>query len=186
MTSPRTATAKSLLRAQIRAARDVFVAIEAPTIPVPDALRERLSHGVTIASYVPLGSEADPSPLARAAVAAGCAVALPHVVSRAEPMRFLAWDAEDDLVPGAFGLHQPHHAAPALAPDIILTPLVAFDASLNRLGQGAGHYDRAFALFPDAWRLGVAWSVQEVDALPVDAWDVPLHAIVTEQGLMLR
>ena len=36
-------------------------------------------------------------------------------------------------------------------------------------------------LFPDAWRIGVAWSVQQVDALPTDPWDLPLHAIVTEQ-----
>ena len=50
----------------------------------------------------------------------------------------------------------------------------------NRLGQGAGQYDRAFAAHPAAWRIGVAWSVQQVDALAPDPWDVPLHAIVTE------
>ena len=125
--------------------------------------------------------EADPSALARAAVAAGCAIALPHVTTRDLPMRFLAWDAEADLIPGPFGLHHPPHDAPALAPDIVLTPLIAFDAALNRLGQGAGYYDRAFAAFPDAWRIGIAWSVQRVDALYVEPWDMPLHAVATEQ-----
>ena len=147
----------------------------------PQVFLDRLSPGLTVASYVPMGSEADPSPFARAAVDAGCVIALPHVTRRSEPMRFLAWDSEDDLIPGVFGLHQPHHESPALAPDIILTPLVAFDGKLNRLGQGAGYYDGAFARFPRAWRIGIAWSVQHVDALPVEAWDMPLHAVVTEQ-----
>jgi 5-formyltetrahydrofolate cyclo-ligase len=147
----------------------------------PSIFLSRLSPGLTVTSYVPMGSEADPSPFARAAVEAGCVIALPHVTRRNEPMRFLAWDSEDDLIPGVFGLHQPHHESPALAPDIILTPLVAFDGALNRLGQGAGYYDGAFARFPQAWRIGIAWSVQRVDALPVEEWDVPLHAVVTEQ-----
>ena len=141
-----------------------------------------LAPGLTVTSYVPVGSEADPSPLARAAVEAGCVIALPHVTTRAEPMRFLAWDSEKALIPGPFGLFQPHHDAPECAPDIILTPLLAFDAKLNRLGQGAGYYDRAFAQFPLARRIGVAWSVQQVDAVPTDAWDMPLHAVITEQG----
>jgi len=149
--------------------------------PPPEFLA-RLSPGLTVTSYVPMGSEADPSPFARAAVEAGCVIALPPVPRRSEPMRFLAWDSEADLIPGPFGLHQPHHESPALVPDIILTPLVAFDGKLNRLGQGAGYYDGAFAAFPQAWRIGIAWSVQRVDAVPVDDWDVPLHAVATEQG----
>jgi 5-formyltetrahydrofolate cyclo-ligase len=172
---------KPALRARIRAARDIFVVSGPPAITPPAAFIARLEHGLTVSSYVPLGSEADPAPLARAAVERGCAIALPHVTIRSQPMRFLSWDSEDDLIAGPFDLRQPHHEAPALAPDIILTPLVAFDAKLNRLGQGAGYYDRAFAEFPDAWRIGVAWSVQQVDALPVDPWDMPLHAIITEK-----
>ena len=73
------------------------------------------------------------------------------------------------------------HDLAELTPDIVLTPLVGFDRRGTRLGQGAGHYDRAFAAHPAAWRVGIAWSVQEVDALPADAWDVPLHAIATER-----
>jgi 5-formyltetrahydrofolate cyclo-ligase len=177
---------KTTLRASIRGRRDAFVAGNPPAITVPAQFTQRLSHGLTIASYVPLGSEADPSPLARQAVEAGCVLALPHITSRAEPMRFLAWETEAALIAGPFGLSQPAADAIELRPDIILTPLVAFDAKLNRLGQGAGHYDRAFERFPDAWRIGVAWSVQQVESLPVEPWDVALHALVTEQGWMTR
>ena len=82
---------------------------------------------------------------------------------------------------GPFGLLQPPGDAEEVVPDLILTPLVAFDRTLARLGQGAGHYDRAFARFPNARRIGVAFSVQQVDRLPTDPWDMPLHAIITER-----
>jgi len=172
---------KSALRARIRAARDAFFAAAPPAIEPPPALLARLEHGLTVASYVPVGSEIDPSPLARAAVERGCEIVLPHVTVRSQPMRFLAWDSEAALIAGPFGLSQPHHEAAAMAPDIILTPLLAFDSALNRLGQGAGYYDRAFAQFPNAWRIGVAWSVQQVESLPQEPWDVPLNAIITER-----
>ncbi|MDO7842474.1 5-formyltetrahydrofolate cyclo-ligase [Sphingomonas immobilis] len=177
---------KPTLRAHARAARDAFFASSPAPIAAPAEFLEHLRAGLTVTSYVPLGSEADPVLLARAAVEAGCLIALPHVTTRSAPMRFLAWDAADDLHVGPMGLQQPHHEAPALAPDIILTPLLAFDAKLDRLGQGAGYYDRAFAEFPGALRIGVAWAVQQVDSLPVDAWDMPLHAVITESGWISR
>jgi 5-formyltetrahydrofolate cyclo-ligase len=171
---------KQALRGQMRAARKAFVLEAHPDIAVPQAFLDRLEHGLTVASYVSMGGEADPSPLARAAVEAGCEIVLPHVVDRATPLRFLAWDTEAALIAGPLGLQQPAHTAAERQPDIILTPLVAFDAALNRLGQGAGHYDRAFVAFPGAWRVGLAWSIQQVESLPTDPWDVPLHAIATE------
>lgn len=131
-----------------------------------------------------MGSEADPAQLAAAAASVGCQLALPHVVDRAAPIRFLAWAFGAPLVDGPFGLRQPDAAAEEVPPDAILTPLVGFDAHLNRLGQGAAHYDRAFARYPDAWRVGVAWSVQQVPAIPSDVWDVPLHAVITEEGML--
>ena len=73
---------KQALRARLRAARDAFVTTKPPPIAVPDAFRARLDRGLTVTSYVPIGSEADPSPLARAAVEAGCVLALPHVTVR--------------------------------------------------------------------------------------------------------
>ncbi|MES2095832.1 MAG: 5-formyltetrahydrofolate cyclo-ligase [Pseudomonadota bacterium] len=175
-------TDKATLRAQLRSSRDAFVAAHPPAIVAPPQLLERLERGLTVTSYVPVGSEADPALLARAAAEAGCVIALPHVTVRSEPMRFLEWETEAALEAGPYGLSQPAANAAERRPDIILTPLLAFDAKLNRLGQGAGYYDRVFARFPDAWRIGVAWSVQQIDDLPVEAWDVRLHAVVTEQG----
>ena len=168
---------KRILRGHLRAARDG--ADRRASISPPVAFRERLVPGLVVAAYVPVGSEAHPGPLARAALAAGCTLALPHVVDRASPIRFLAW-TDAPLVAGPFGLSQPAGDGRTVAPDIILTPLLGFDRRGNRLGQGAGHYDRAFAAYPAAWRVGVAWAMQEVAALVPDPWDVPLHAVVTE------
>jgi 5-formyltetrahydrofolate cyclo-ligase len=178
-------TDKKALRAQLRAARDGFFADNHPRLPVPALLRERLAPGVVVASYLPIGSEADPAPLVQAARDAGCVLALAWVAGRATPMEFLRWDLNTVIEAGPMGLRQPPRSAPVVAPDVILTPLVGFDSRLNRLGQGAGFYDRAFVQHPDAWRLGLAWSVQEVPKLPADPWDVPLHAILTEQALHL-
>jgi len=172
-------TDKRTIRAEKRAARERFAG---GMIEPPEQFLALLSRGLTVASYVPIGGEADPSPLARAAVEAGCAIVLPHVVNRATPLRFLAWDTEAALVAGPFGLSQPAATAEPRAPDMILTPLVAFDSALNRIGQGAGYYDRAFTGFPDARRIGVAWSFQQVARIDPEPWDVPLHFVVTEQG----
>ena len=89
--------------------------------------------------------------------------------------------AEVALSDGPFGLRQPAAHHPPLAPHVVLTPLVGFDRRGNRLGQGAGHYDRAFAAFPAARRIGIALDVQETDQLRPDPWDVPLHAIATNR-----
>lgn len=174
---------KLALRAQLRAERDAFAAEASEAILAPDAFLARLRPEMTVATYVAVGSEADPTQLAAAAAERGCALALPFVVDRTTPIRFLAWQMGEPLVEGPFSLRQPHAGSPEVAPDVILTPLVGFDARLNRLGQGAAHYDRAFARYPEAIRIGVAWSMQEVPAVPSDIWDVPLHAVVTEKGM---
>jgi 5-formyltetrahydrofolate cyclo-ligase len=173
-------TDKQRLRAAARAARDAFAAAPHPPIRVDAGFVALLSPGLVVASYAPIGSEADPAPLERAAIAAGCALALPHVVDRATPLRFLSWSPDARLTTGPFGLRQPPGDGAAVAPDLVLTPLVAFDRRRHRIGQGAGHYDRAFAAFPQARRIGVAWSVQRLDAIPADPWDMPLDAIATE------
>ncbi len=177
-------TDKRVLRAQLRAARDGFFAAGPPAIEPPALFLNALRPGIVVASYVPIGSEADPAAFDRAALAAGAMLALPVVSDRATPIVFRSATAAP-LETGPFGLRQPPESARPLAPDIVLTPLVGFDPRGRRLGQGAGHYDRAFAEWPGALRIGIAWSVQEVVALPADPWDVALHAIVTERGVVI-
>ena len=70
--------------------------------------------------------------------------------------------------------------------DALLIPLVGFDARGNRLGMGAGFYDRALAkrLGRRPLAIGVAFGCQQVDSLPVDPWDQPLDYVVTDAGVI--
>jgi 5-formyltetrahydrofolate cyclo-ligase len=179
---------KSELRAQYRALRADFAdglgeserAIAFSKAPAP--LAEHFKAGRTVAAYIPVGSEADPRALLQQASDMGCATALPHVTSRAAPMQFLYWSPDDPLQAGPFGLKQPESVSEPCEPDVILVPLVAFDSRLMRLGQGAGHYDRALSLLDNAFTVGIAWSVQQAPSLPADPWDIPLNAILTEKA----
>ena len=152
----------------------------------PAVLSEHFVQVRTVAGFIPVGSEADPRALLTIAHAAGCKTALPFVTSRASPMQFLRWSPGDPLHEGPFGLMQPSSAAELCEPDVILTPLVAFDRSLMRLGQGAGHYDRALSLLDRAFVVGIAWSIQEAPLLPADPWDIPLNAVLTEKAWIAR
>lgn len=103
-----------------------------------------------------------------------------------------------DLRPGRYGIAEPDPvrcpaidmdavpgSASAFAPDLAVIPGVAFDRRGNRLGHGAGYYDR-FLAHPAMARtalVGLAYAFQIVPALPVAPWDRPVHALCTEEGL---
>ncbi len=175
---------KPALRSELRRLRRSFVAGDRSPLVPPGLFLNALRQGMIVASYVPVGSEADPSRFEAAAVYAGATLAWPVVVDRESPIQFHTAPG-GQMVEGPFGLRQPAGDSAPVVPDIILTPLLGFDSRCNRLGQGAGHYDRAFAAWPEALRIGIAWSVQQVDELPRDPWDMPLDAIVTETELIL-
>jgi 5-formyltetrahydrofolate cyclo-ligase len=184
---------KSDLRREIRERRDDFAATLDPAVAAiafriaPTPLKQWIDDARCVAGYISIQSEADPAAFIAHAAEAGRVTALPYVESRVVPIRFLRWTPGDPLVAGPFGLMQPDRAtADEVEPDLILTPLVGFDRRLHRLGQGAGHYDRAFARWPDARRVGIAWSVQETDFVPDDQWDVPLNAVLTEREWIER
>jgi 5-formyltetrahydrofolate cyclo-ligase len=180
-------TSKSAMRRIFRRKRDEFVAALSPQdlkiafSAAPSPLKTIFAPGKTVAAYVGICSEADPFALLRAAHAAGCNTALPYVTSKVSPMQFLDWSPGEPLESGPFGLIQPLAATRATRPDIVLVPLVAFDRRLTRLGQGAGHYDRALSVIPEATTVGIAWSVQCADFIPADPWDIPLDYILTEK-----
>ena len=94
---------------------------------------------------------------------------------------------------GAFSVPEPVDGRiAALADhDVVLVPLTAFDERCQRVGQGGGFYDRALALSARGGggvrrrpvAIGVAYAFQQVDEVPLDPWDVPLDAVVTDSGL---
>lgn len=178
---------KAALRRLLRFRRKEFAAAAGPATLALHAIAmsrialERIGRPSAIAAYLSNGREVDPMPMLELAWASGIATALPHIPARGAAMRFLVWNPGDPLRAGPYGVPQPLATASAVMPDVILTPLVAFDRSGRRLGQGGGFYDRAFADFPAARRIGLAWSVQQIAQVPVASWDQPLHAVLTER-----
>lgn len=146
---------------------------------------DRLSSFKAISGYHPLGAELDPGPLMARFATAGAAIALPAAMDRAEPLAFRLHDSAQPLVPDAFGIPAPPASAAVALPDLIITPILAFDRRGGRLGQGAGCYDRTIAALRavrPVFVLGLAYADQEIDAAPVEAHDQRLDAILTEEG----
>jgi 5-formyltetrahydrofolate cyclo-ligase len=144
-----------------------------------------------VALYMALDGETDTSALLENAWGTGRTVLLP-CCSATEKGRldFYACSGRHALRPGMFGILEPDPVlAPATkppTPDLLVVPGVAFDCHGFRLGRGGGYYDRFFrrSPFPGAARLGLAFSFQAVDRLPREAWDLPVHALGTEKGLV--
>tara|TARA_R110000782_G_scaffold78293_3_gene155881 strand:+ start:68576 stop:69073 length:498 start_codon:yes stop_codon:yes gene_type:complete len=151
---------------------------------LPSPVRAHLSGRECIALYLALDDEAPAQRLAEALLAEGKRLCLPCVVDRMGGMEFRAWAPDDPLEEGRFGTSHPCGQAAICHPDAIIAPLVAFDDMLMRLGQGGGYYDRAFARYENALRIGLAWSVQQVERVPADPWDMPLDMIITERSLI--
>ena len=104
-------------------------------------------------------------------------------LDKKSPLRFRLWTPDQVLVPDACGIPSPPPSAPELHPNLLITPLLAFDRTGGRLGQGGGHYDRTLAALRKqrpVFVLGIAFAGQEVPSVPMAAHDQRLDAIVTE------
>ncbi len=99
---------------------------------------------------------------------------------------FLPWQEQAEMQANVLGIPEPmgEQVIGIADLDVVLMPLVGVDKQGNRLGMGAGYYDKSLAQASQRpYLIGVAHQCQQVESLPVDAWDMPLDALVTEQGL---
>jgi 5-formyltetrahydrofolate cyclo-ligase len=151
-----------------------------------------LRPGMRIGVYLAVNGELDTAPIIALARRHGCRVFVPVIRShRGGAMWFVP--LSEPLRASRFGTPEPHTGRHAMVParwlDLVMVPVVAFGASGERLGSGAGFYDRAFAHLHarHAWRkpllVGLAYHWQRVDDLPAQPWDVPLAAVVTDSGI---
>lgn len=109
--------------------------------------------------------------------------ALPVIVDARGPMAYHAWTPAAPMKEGRYRIPVPAREH-VLVPDLLLAPCVGFDAARYRLGYGGGYFDRTLAAWPTHAKrpvtIGVAYECTRVEALPHEAHDVPLDAIVTE------
>ncbi len=184
---------RAALRSEILARRSAFVAGLPQAVRnlafrvLPSSVLAQIPEGSRISVYHSMGSEAPTANLLDFLHERGFKLCLPRLGESIKvDMEFAEWTPGDVLVPGQMRIPQPAPQAATVVPDVVLTPMVGFDKALNRIGHGAGYYDRAFAKMPDAQRIGIAWSCQMVDALPIEPWDMPLDMVITEAQIFTR
>lgn len=148
-----------------------------------------------VAAYLARGSELDLAPFLLQTARLNKRLYVPRVPPAPHGrLVFTRWTPDTPLVTGPYGIPEaPGDELRAAAfLDLVITPLVAFDTALNRVGQGAGYYDRSFAFLRHRhrWRrpllVGAAFECQKVAGISPAAWDVPLDAVVTERRLYFR
>lgn len=146
-------------------------------------LYARLMHlrGQTIAGYIPIGSEVDPTNAMRS-LAADNRICVPVVTARGAPLRFREWTPGCAMELGPFRVPVPVEGGWRV-PDVVIVPLVGFDVEGGRLGYGGGFYDRTLAGLHDALIVGLAVDAQRLPRVPREATDIPLPWIVTERGV---
>ena len=182
-----------LRRRQLSAAsiEQASQAVAAQLIQLPEFL-----DATHIASYLSIDGELDTWPLMQGTAALKKQWYLPMIASdvakNTPTLQFHAYRIGDTVIKNRHGIEEPETQSPQMAPQdlsAILMPLVAFDAQGNRLGRGAGHYDRTLAFINEPSTIqkpiliGLAYEFQKISAMTPDQWDVPLDIVVTEQSV---
>jgi 5-formyltetrahydrofolate cyclo-ligase len=138
----------------------------------------------TVAAFWPMGAEIDTRPIFNALAALDIATCLPRVAAKGRPLAFFRYYPGEALLEGSMRVLEPLPTAEVIRPTIVVVPMLAFDDAGYRLGYGGGFYDRTLpTLGPGLTAIGLAFAAQHVPALPREATDVPLEAIVTEAGV---
>ncbi len=183
--------AKKAMRAAAKAARSRAFACDGGHAGQAIAAHGIAFSGVEapamVSGFLPIGEEIDPMPLLLRLRDEGFGLCLPVMEGRGTPLVFRAWAPGDALVATTWGIREPRASAPAVEPDVVLGPLLAFDRAGHRLGYGGGFYDRTLArlrALKPIVSVGLAYDEQRVDAVPHLDYDQRLDWVLTPSGPM--
>lgn len=191
-TGPSPVDSKSRFRRELRSRRNSLST--QLRVAHDKAIRQHLVHLVnslnvrSIACYWPFNGEPDITPACRQLITDGYKLALPVISgNNNHAMKFHTWRTDTELVKNSYGILEPKGSAslPPSSFDMLIMPLVGYDRQGNRLGMGSGYYDRHLEPLRDMatpLRVGIAYSLQEIDRIEKNKWDVPLHGVVNECG----
>lgn len=179
---------KKELRKKVLAARDKLLPeqrtaksreIEERLFSLPEFKSAR-----TVMFFASFRTEVDTGPMIRRALIFGKRVVLPKVEG-AELALLEITDFDNDVAPGAWGISEPQGSRPVMLDeiDLIVVPGAAYDARGNRLGYGAGYYDKLLSAFKKT-TVAPAFELQIVPNVPVDLHDIPIRKIVTERRVI--
>lgn len=184
---------KKSLRAQAQAAREAIApqaAKAAAKIVAAHLLKLIPADAKIIAGYRAMRGELDISEAMTQLAARGHALCLPVIEEPGLPLFFRRWQMGQKLIKGVYDIDIPPASEPQVIPDIVIVPLLAFDASGHRLGFGAGYYDRTIERLREPGKaiqmIGAAFALQQLERIPAEAHDAHLDAVVTEKGILKR
>ena len=132
-----------------------------------------------LAFYWPMKNEYDPvGVISKLIIKRKCQAALPVIIKKNSPMKFLSWDTDTMLEKGIFNLLVPSSLSHEIHPKTIVIPCVGFDSNNYRLGYGGGYYDRTLPNFADSKKIGICYSSCKVPSLDPNEYDIPMDLIV--------
>ena len=146
--------------------------------------KEKITKKI-IGGYYPVNFEIDDLTLLRKFEKNRFDISLP-IIEKNFQMDFYKWSFSDPLKVNRYGIPEPE-IKNIVYPDILLIPLLAFDKNLNRLGYGGGYYDRLIRKLSKKKKIikiGLAFSVQEIDKVPINVYDQKLDYIVTNKYIV--
>jgi 5-formyltetrahydrofolate cyclo-ligase len=153
------------------------------------AIHEHLARAIrdvtsmTLGSYSAFQREFDAGALTREWLANGAICALPVVVAPKCPLVFRRWQLDTPLETGMYGIPVPA-GTEEVVPDVVLAPVVGFDAAGYRLGYGSAFFDRTLAALGNRpTTVGIGFELARLDSIAPQPHDVPLDFIVTERGI---
>ena len=138
-----------------------------------------------IGLYYPYNYEIDTQNISRFLIKKNYKISLPRI-GRFNQMNFYNWSFKDPLAINSHGIAEPI-SENIVNPDVLIIPIVAFDKNLFRLGYGGGYYDRYIARRIKKKKIttiGLAYTFQKVNKLPVKKHDIKLNFIVTEKDIL--
>jgi 5-formyltetrahydrofolate cyclo-ligase len=145
---------------------------------------EQLLDAGNTAVYWPLPGEFDSRPILERVLNKGGTAAVPVIVARDAPLEFWRWDRQTEMrARGPWNIPAPAERR-VVNPSTIVVPLLGFDGSGHRLGNGGGYFDRTLAsLVPRPFTIGIGYECGRLETIYPQAHDVPLDVIVTEAGV---
>ena len=146
--------------------------------------KEKITNKI-IGGYYPVNFEIDDLALLRKFKKNKFNISLP-VIKKNFQMDFYSWSFSEPLKINKYGIPEPENKN-IVYPDILLIPLVAFDKNLNRLGYGGGYYDRLIQKLSKRKKIikiGLAFSIQKIEKIPINAYDQKLDYIVTNKYII--
>ncbi|GGA28608.1 5-formyltetrahydrofolate cyclo-ligase [Neptunicoccus cionae] len=146
----------------------------------------RYPEAEIISAYMAMRTEIDPTPAMKDLHAQGKKLCVPVIDAQGQPLAFVEWAPDCEMVEGTFGALVPAAGA-RLQPDLVISPLLTFDSRGYRLGYGGGFYDRTFEALraeKPVVGIGFAYSAQHVSEVPVEPTDYRLDAVVTESEIL--